>query len=60
MPSFGNCGGIKLWSQSIKLWEIVMEATLRREVNICEQKYGFMPRKYTADAVFALRMLIEK
>ena len=29
-------------------------------MNICEQQYGFMPKKSTTDAVFALRMLIEK
>ncbi|XP_062865903.1 uncharacterized protein LOC134328668 [Trichomycterus rosablanca] len=30
------------------------------EVTICEQQYGFMPRKSTTDAIFALRMLMEK
>ncbi|KAF3697446.1 hypothetical protein EXN66_Car013126 [Channa argus] len=44
----------------MKLWERVVEARLRAEVNICEQQYGFMPRKSTTDAVFALRMLMEK
>ncbi|KAK3523471.1 hypothetical protein QTP86_033592 [Hemibagrus guttatus] len=28
--------------------------------NICEQQYGFMPRKSTTDAIFALRILLEK
>ncbi|KAK3570248.1 hypothetical protein QTP86_017126, partial [Hemibagrus guttatus] len=27
---------------------------------ICEQQYGFMPRKSTTDAIFALRILMEK
>ena len=37
-----------------------MEARLRAEVSISEQQYGFMPRKSTTDAIFALRMLAEK
>ncbi|KAF7705610.1 hypothetical protein C0J45_7134 [Silurus meridionalis] len=44
----------------MKLWERVVEAKLREEVTICEQQFGFMPRKSTTDAFFALRMLIEK
>ncbi|KAK3548308.1 hypothetical protein QTP70_009576 [Hemibagrus guttatus] len=30
------------------------------EIEICEQQYGFMPRKSTTDAIFALRILMEK
>ncbi|KAG2469186.1 LORF2 protein, partial [Polypterus senegalus] len=45
-------------SHSMKLWERVVEARLRREIS--EQQYGFMPRKSTTDAMFALRMLMEK
>ena len=55
-----NYRGIKLISHSMKIWERVVEARLRREVAICEQQYGFMSRKSTTDAIFALRMLIEK
>ncbi|KAK3563902.1 hypothetical protein QTP86_004850 [Hemibagrus guttatus] len=29
-------------------------------MEICEQQYGFMPRKSTTDAIFALRILMEK
>ena len=47
-------------SHTIKIWEKVVEARLRQEVDICEQQYGFMPRKSTTDAIFALRMLMEK
>ncbi|KAK3549546.1 hypothetical protein QTP86_003957 [Hemibagrus guttatus] len=36
----------------MKLWERVVE--------ICEQQYGFLPRKSTTDAIFALRILMEK
>ncbi|RJG15641.1 hypothetical protein D4A39_16580, partial [Alcanivorax profundi] len=41
----GNYRGIKLMSHTMKLWERVVEARLRGEVSICEQQYGFMPRK---------------
>lgn len=55
-----NYRGIKLISHSMKLWERVVEARLRSEVKICEQQYGFMPGKCTTDALFALRLMIEK
>ena len=38
----------------------VVEVRLREELMICEQQYGFMPRKSTADVMFALRMLMQK
>jgi len=69
VPIFKNKGdvqscsdyrGIKLMSHTMKLWERIVEARLRETVEICEQQYGFMPRKSTTDAIFALRMLIEK
>uniref|UniRef100_A0A8C4NFF6 ribonuclease H n=1 Tax=Eptatretus burgeri TaxID=7764 RepID=A0A8C4NFF6_EPTBU len=44
----------------MKVCERVVEARLRGEVTICEQQYGFMPGKSTTDAMFALRMLMEK
>ncbi|MCJ8744040.1 hypothetical protein PDJAM_G00101730 [Pangasius djambal] len=44
----------------MKLWERVVEARLRKIEEICEQQYGFMPRKSTTDAIFALRILMEK
>ncbi|KAK3557177.1 hypothetical protein QTP70_024696 [Hemibagrus guttatus] len=60
MQSCSNYRGIKLMSHTMKLWERVVEARLRKVVEICEQQYGFMPRKSTTDAIFALRILIEK
>ena len=56
----GNYRGIKLMSHTMKIWERVVETRLRAEVRICEQQYGFMPGKSTTDAIFALRMLMEK
>ncbi|MCJ8742455.1 hypothetical protein PDJAM_G00082310 [Pangasius djambal] len=60
VQSCSNYMGIKLMSHTMKLWERVVEARLRKVVEICEQQYGFMPRKSTTDAIFALRILMEK
>ncbi|KAK3548023.1 hypothetical protein QTP70_002688 [Hemibagrus guttatus] len=60
VQSCSNYRGIKLMSHTMKLWERVLEARLRKVVEICEQQYGFMPRKSTTDAIFALRILMEK
>ncbi|KAK3560072.1 hypothetical protein QTP86_033795 [Hemibagrus guttatus] len=60
VQSCSNYRGIKLMSHTLKLWERVVEARLRKVVEICEQQYGFMPRKSTTDAIFALRILMEK
>ena len=37
-----------------------MEARLRKEVVIGDQQFGFMPQRSTTDAIFGLRMLMEK
>ena len=50
-----NYRGIKLINHSLKIWERVIEARLRRMVTISEQQYGFMPSKLTTDAMFALK-----
>ena len=47
-------------SHSMKLWERVIEARIRKEVMIGEQQFGFMPKRSTTDAIFCLRMLLEK
>ncbi|KAK3507995.1 hypothetical protein QTP70_010004 [Hemibagrus guttatus] len=60
VQSCSNYRGIKFMSHTMKLWERVVEARLRKVVEICEQQYGFMPRKSTTDAIFALRILMEK
>ena len=52
--------GIKLMSHTMKIWERIIEARLRDRVEISKQQYGFMPGKGTTDAMFALRMLMEK
>ena len=56
----GNYRGIKLMSHTMKVWERIIETSLRDRVEISKQQYGFMPGKKTTDAMFALRMLMEK
>ena len=54
-----NYKRIKIMKHTIK-WERIIEARLRDSVEISKQQYGFMPGKGTTDAMFALRMLMEK
>ena len=56
----GNYSGIKLMSHTMEVWEKIIEARLRDRVEISKQQYGFMPGKGTTNAMFALRMLMEK
>ena len=56
----GNYRGIKLMSHTMKVWERIIEARLKDRVEISKQQYEFMPGKGTTDALFVLRMLMEK
>ena len=56
----GNYRGIKLMSNSLKIWERVIENRLRGTVTMSDQQFGFMPGRSTTDAIFALRQLMEK
>ena len=56
----GNYRGIKLMSHTMKVWERIIEIKLRDRVEISKQQYEFMPGRRTTDAMFSLRMLIEK
>ena len=47
-------------SHTMKIWERIIEARLRDRVEISKQQYGFMPGKGTTDAMFALRISMEK
>ena len=47
-------------SRSMKIWERVVEARLRQEVQIREQQYNFMPGKSASNAILALNLLTEK
>ena len=52
--------GITLISHAMKLWERIVERRLRSDLTFSDQQYGFMPGKSTTDALFALRVLMEK
>ena len=56
----GNYRGIKLMSHTMKLWERIIEARIRKEVTIAKQQFGFMPGRSTTDAIFCLRMLLKR
>ena len=47
-------------SYTTKVWERIIETRLRDRVEISKQQYGFMPGKGTTDAMFTLRILMEK
>ena len=47
-------------SHTMKVWERIIETRLSDGVEISKRQYGFMPGKGTTDAVFVLRMLMEK
>ena len=47
-------------NDTMKVWERIIEARLRDRVEISKQQYGFNPGKGTTDAMFTLRMLMEK
>ena len=55
-----NYTGIKLISHTMKLWERIVEKRLRSDLKFSNQQYGFMPGKSTTDALFALRVFMEK
>ena len=44
----------------MKVCERIIEARLRDRVEISKQQYEFMPGKGTTDAMFVLRILMEK
>ena len=60
VQSCSNYRGIKLISHIIKLWERVVERRLRNDLTFSEQQCGFVTGKSTTDALFALRVLMEK
>ena len=56
----GNYRGLKLTDQVLKVMERVVEGLIRKQVNIDEMQFGFMPGCSTTDAIFILRQLQEK
>ena len=56
----GNYRGIKLTSHTMKIWERIIDRRLREVVQISNEQFGFMPGRSTTDAIYALRLLMEK
>jgi len=57
--SCGNYRGIKLLSHTMKLWERVIEARIRRETQVTVNQFGFMPGRSTTEAIHILRRMME-
>ena len=56
----GNYRRIKLISLTMKVWKRNIETRLRDRVEISKQIYRFILGKGTTDAMFSLKMLMEK
>ncbi|XP_056697651.1 uncharacterized protein [Spinacia oleracea] len=54
-----NYRGIKLMSNTMKLWERIIEQRLRRTVKISENQFGCMPGRSTMEAIHLIRQLME-
>ena len=60
VQSCSNYIGIQWIGHTMKLWERIIERRLRRDLTFSNQQYSFMPGKRSTDALFALRVLMEK
>jgi hypothetical protein len=56
----GSYRAIKLLEQAMKVIERVFEARIRRQVNVNNMQFGFMPGRGTTDAIFVVRQMQEK
>jgi hypothetical protein len=56
----GSYRGIKLLDQVMKVFERVIEARLRRQVNVDDMQFGFTGGRGTVDAIFVVRQVQEK
>ncbi|KAD4586681.1 hypothetical protein E3N88_24282 [Mikania micrantha] len=54
-----NYRGIKLLFHTMKFWERVIETRLRRENQVTENQFGFMPGRSTTEATHILRRMME-
>ena len=55
-----NYRGIKLLSNTFKIWERVVDRRIRQCTNIHESQFGFMPGRSSTDAIFILKQTFEK
>ena len=56
----GNYLGIKLMSHTMKIWEKIIDGWIRNKMCIGAEQFGFMPGRSIMDAVFSLRVIMEK
>ncbi|KAL5168862.1 DnaJ subfamily C member 7 [Glycine soja] len=54
-----NYRGIKLMSHTMKLWERVIERRLRKETQVTENQFGFMPGRSTMECKSIWRRALE-
>ena len=55
-----NYRGIKLMSHTMKLWERVIKQRLKKETDVLENQFGFMPDRSIMEAIYLLRRLMER
>jgi len=55
-----NFRGIKLMSHTMKLWERVIQRRLRKEIQVTDNQFGFMPGRSTMEAIYLLRCVMEQ
>ena len=56
----GNYQGIKLMSHTMNIWEKIIDGQIRGETSIEAKQFGFMLGRRKMDAVFSLRVIMEK
>jgi hypothetical protein len=47
-------------SHTMKLWERIIEHSLRGVTNVTENQFGFMPGRSTMEAMYLIRQLMER
>jgi hypothetical protein len=60
VQSCTNYQGIKLMSNTMKLWERIIEHRLRGVTDVTENQFGFMPGRSIMEAIFLIRQLMER
>jgi hypothetical protein len=52
VQSCTNYRGIKLMTQTMNIWERIIEHRLRGVTNVTENQFGFMTGRLTMDVIF--------
>ncbi|XP_059294646.1 uncharacterized protein LOC132047647 [Lycium ferocissimum] len=60
IQNYNNYRGIKLLSHTMKVWERVVEARMRKIVSILENQFEFMSGRSTTEAIHLARRLLEQ